>query len=148
MPATTFAELFGAVFPAEADVESGVEYTDGVDDFVGTLVVSGGSGGNVVAIEGTDATDYFDAKFLVLQNLIQPVGSTKADITILKTGSIPVAGATVIISSSITGSPIIGVPLTTNSNGVVSTFLVPGIYYLFIDHPDIIDPEPQEFTHV
>ena len=86
MPATTFAELFGAVFPAAADVESGVEYTDGVDDFVGTLIVSGGSGGNVVAIEGTDATDYFDAKFAAI------VGLATAGGLVLTSGPVDVLG--------------------------------------------------------
>ena len=37
MPATTFAELFGAVFPTAAQVESGVVYGPTGADFTGTL---------------------------------------------------------------------------------------------------------------
>jgi len=76
MPATTFAELFGAVFPLPADVESGVEYTDGVTTFTGTLIVSGGSGGNVITIEGADATDYFDG---IVAAIIAAVGQGTGD---------------------------------------------------------------------
>ena len=49
MAATTFAGLFGAVFPAEAEVETGVIYGPTGDEFEGTFA----GGGTGDALEAT-----------------------------------------------------------------------------------------------
>jgi len=112
--ATTFAELFGGVFPAEAQVEEAVVYGPLGDDLLGTLRSETAS--QVEILEAIHANSAFGR------------GGTLKELIIRKSGE-PVDGAAVWISTDFAGNNIVAGKLFTDSEGKVTFMLEAGITY-------------------
>jgi hypothetical protein len=108
MPVTTFAELFGATFPAETDVRVDVEYTDGVTDYEGSLAENFGMDPdkNVIRMkrgDSYDGTANAVKSFVVTKNFAGWTGTLtvrhRVTAASLSSVSVTVASATLLTAS-------------------------------------------------
>jgi hypothetical protein len=119
--ATTFAELFGGVFPAEAQVEEAVVYGPLGNDLIGTLRSETAS--QVEILEAIYANSAFGR------------GGIEKTVTVRVAGE-PVDGAAVWVTLDSEGSQTIAGTLYTNIYGQVKFMLEPGNYYVWTQRGD------------
>lgn len=115
--ATTFAELFGGVFPTEPQVEVGVEYGPLGDNLIGTAILH-----NTAQEEILEAIEQ-------LGDFYRPIpGGTLKELIIHKNGH-PVDGAAVWITTDSEGGNVVAGTAYTNTAGKVRFMLEAGITY-------------------
>jgi len=119
--ATTFAELFGGVFPTEAQVEEAVVYGPLGNDLIGTLRSETAS--QVEILEAIYANSAFGR------------GGIEKTVTVRVAGE-PVDGAAVWVTLDSEGSQTIAGTLYTNIYGQVKFMLEPGNYYVWTQRGD------------
>lgn len=111
---TTYAEYYGIVLPAEADVEDGVQFGWDGDEFTGTLVVGGGGGAYTSAANVRYNTDRGDGVLGTLR--VPAAGEVLAGVLIDATsGTVVLPGVSRVVSGVAFGA----------SSELVGTFVYP-----------------------
>lgn len=103
MPATTFAELFGAIFPAEADARDGEVYGPTGDEYTGSAEV----------IEPPSDSDKSNGLLRIVDQSGEPVANARVEYAVVRD---EFAAASYVLNQ--------GNATTTNSSGVATLTLL------------------------